>query len=291
MTSTTGTDPHPEVAEISALAEGLLPPDRGADVREHIARCALCTDVLHSLEEIRGLLGTLPGPQRMPEDIAGRIDAALAAEALLDATLPRVPRGTSPHVPRETSGPPSGHPGRSTGPGRTDRPGSRPAAARSRRTRGLFAAVSAAAVLILGGVVYTATSGGAGSSAASGSDSDSVRKATGSVDAASVPDRVRHLLAGPTSSDRADTPMLSENTEHTAAAPYAASAVPLCVLKATHRAQAPLATDRELFQGADAYLLVLPHPGDSSRVDAFVVNASCTPSSPGTVLFQGTYSR
>jgi hypothetical protein len=90
VTTTTGsgTDPHPEVAEISDLIEGLLPPGRGADVREHIAGCALCTDVLGSLEEIRGLLGTLPGPQRMPADIAGRIDAALAAEALLDATLP-----------------------------------------------------------------------------------------------------------------------------------------------------------------------------------------------------------
>ncbi|CAM5719671.1 hypothetical protein SANTM175S_06579 [Streptomyces antimycoticus] len=86
MTSSTDTDEHPEVAEISALTEGLLSPSRAVDVRTHLASCVLCADVSTSLEEIRSLLGTLPGPVRMPADIAGRIDAALAAEALLDAT-------------------------------------------------------------------------------------------------------------------------------------------------------------------------------------------------------------
>ena len=38
-------------------------------------------------------------------------------------------------------------------------------------------------------------------------------------------------------------------------------------------------------------LVVLPHPGDDSLVDAFVVNASCTAANPGAVLFQSTYSR
>ena len=92
MTSTpftsgaSGTDEHPEVAEISALGEGLLPVERQSDVRAHLDTCGLCSDVRTSLEDIRDALGTLPGPSRMPEDVAGRIDAALAAEALLDAT-------------------------------------------------------------------------------------------------------------------------------------------------------------------------------------------------------------
>ncbi|WP_259370751.1 MULTISPECIES: anti-sigma factor [Streptomyces] len=86
MTSATGE--HPEVTEISALAEGALPLERSADVRAHLALCPLCAEVRDSLEEIRSLLGTLPGPSRMPDDVAGRIDAALAAEALLDATSP-----------------------------------------------------------------------------------------------------------------------------------------------------------------------------------------------------------
>lgn len=83
MTSTTGTDEHPEVAEISALAEGVLPADRSTEVRSHLGSCPLCGDVLVSLKEIRNVLGTLPGPPRMPAGISGRIDAALAAEALL----------------------------------------------------------------------------------------------------------------------------------------------------------------------------------------------------------------
>ncbi|MGW8377771.1 zf-HC2 domain-containing protein [Streptomyces sp. ODS28] len=82
------TDEHPEVAEISALAEGLLSPERSSDVRAHLADCALCADVRTSLDEIRDVLGTLPGPPAMPAELAGRIDAALAAEALLDSTAP-----------------------------------------------------------------------------------------------------------------------------------------------------------------------------------------------------------
>ncbi|GAA3188934.1 MULTISPECIES: anti-sigma factor family protein [Streptomyces] len=95
MTSTTGTDEHPEVSELSDLTEGLLPPARTTEVRAHLASCALCEDVFASLEEIRDLLGTLPGPVSMPAEVAGRIDAALAAEALLNAT-------PDPSVSRET---------------------------------------------------------------------------------------------------------------------------------------------------------------------------------------------
>ncbi|MFD9880453.1 anti-sigma factor family protein [Streptomyces alboflavus] len=86
MTTTTDSAEHPDVAEISDLTEGLLSPSRTLDVRQHLDDCPLCADVYASLEEIRGMLGSLPGPPRMPTDVAERIDAALAAEALLDAT-------------------------------------------------------------------------------------------------------------------------------------------------------------------------------------------------------------
>lgn len=84
MTSATDTAQHPEVSEISDLAEGLLTASRAAEVRRHLSECELCAEVRDSLEEIRGLLGTLPDPEPMPEDIAARIDAALAAEARTD---------------------------------------------------------------------------------------------------------------------------------------------------------------------------------------------------------------
>ncbi|MCQ1576976.1 hypothetical protein NNW97_08645, partial [Streptomyces parvus] len=81
MTPTADTAQHPEVSEISDLAEGLLAPSRTAEVQQHLTECDLCAEVRDSLEEIRGLLGTMPDPEPMPEDIAARIDAALAAEA------------------------------------------------------------------------------------------------------------------------------------------------------------------------------------------------------------------
>lgn len=97
MTDATGDAGHPDVAEISDLAEGLLAPARSGEVRSHLDSCALCADVRSSLEEIRGLLGTLPGPSRMPADVAGRIDAALAAEALLETMEPHpVEAGAEP---------------------------------------------------------------------------------------------------------------------------------------------------------------------------------------------------
>ncbi|SEN43159.1 anti-sigma factor family protein [Actinacidiphila rubida] len=306
---TTGMDPHPEVSEISDFSEGLVGTDRGRAIRAHLDTCELCRDVLRSLEEIRGLLGTLPGPQRMPADIAGRIDAALAAEALLDATLPHVPRETSAEpsaapergmsvpretgkdVPRETSTSPGGHPGGTTGPGRGGRPGER---SPSRRRRGLLAVAGAVGAALLGGVIYTAASG----TGSAGSSLDSARQtsAAGSTTAA-VGSQVRELLAGPhhsttKQSPGGNTPMLQPNSTGSVTQPDGATVpVPSCVLKATHRSQPPLAAERELFQGTPSYLVVLPHPNDASRVDAFVLNASCTVSSPGAVLFQGTYPR
>lgn len=114
MTSTPSTsnasspDEHPEVAEISALSEGILPVERQREVRAHLAHCELCADVRASLDEIRETLGTLPGPVTMPEDVANRLDAALAAEALLNATTPADTEGESGEpapVSRETTRP------------------------------------------------------------------------------------------------------------------------------------------------------------------------------------------
>src|SRR5205814_365104 len=75
-------------------------PERAAELRTHLEGCALCAEVRTSLEDIRETLGRLPGPVRMPLDIAGRIDAALAAEAVLSAS-PSTESGA--RVSRETA--------------------------------------------------------------------------------------------------------------------------------------------------------------------------------------------
>jgi hypothetical protein len=289
MTSTTGNDSHPEAMEISDLAEGVLLPDRAAQVRSHIESCELCSDVLASIQEISSLLGELPPPGPMPADVAHRIDAALATEALLDSTLPRVPRETSPSqpgaasVPRGTSAP-AGHPSAPTGPGRATR--------RWRRAL-LIGAASAAGVLALGGVIYElASHTGPSSMGADSAKRNSSAQDGGGVNA--VADQVAQLLHGPTGKAHggATSPLLS-NKGHTAvAAPNGTTtSVPKCVLQATHRSQPPLAAQREQFQGTDSYLVVLPDPADSTVVDAFVVTASCTATSPGNVLFQDSYPR
>ncbi|MEV7287924.1 hypothetical protein AB0O01_25710 [Streptomyces sp. NPDC093252] len=97
MTSTTDMTEHPDVSEIADLTEGLLTRSRSADLHQHLDICTPCADVYASLEEIRGLLGTMPEPPAMPADIAERIDQALAAEAALQGSP-----GNGTHVSRET---------------------------------------------------------------------------------------------------------------------------------------------------------------------------------------------
>ncbi|MFJ6758368.1 anti-sigma factor family protein [Streptomyces sp. NPDC091273] len=303
-TGTTGTIRHPDVSEISDLTEGLLSPSRTAEVRRHLDDCALCADVRASLEAIRGLLGTLPGPARMPADIAGRIDAALAAEALLDATQPRDqaapvtrPRTPDRDVSRETS--PAGHPTGPTGPGRR----------RARRRIAVLSGLAGAAACALGLFLFGDFASTPGSdTAARGEASDSAAQPPAAASAGSaytaqgLQDSVRQLITPAPGAKT--TPGEQNNTygmENTAPAPgvapgdkRAAPPVPTCVQDATGRADSLLAVGRGTYQDTEVYLLVLSHPADSSRVDAYLVDTSCEntgSATPGKVLLTRTYPR
>ncbi|MDI5961909.1 anti-sigma factor family protein [Streptantibioticus silvisoli] len=316
--TTAGTDDHPEVAEISAFTEGLLPPERTTEVRSHLDHCVLCADVRDSLAEIRGLLGTLPGPPRMPEEVARRIDAALAAEALIDATTPdssatstldtagnhaatsatgtshgprgvAAPAGTDAggsHVSRETSPAPdrpAGRAGGASGPGRTSR-GAR------RRWRVLTAATGVA-VLGLGGLLaHELNTGASDGPSAAGTRTT----AAGTFSGVALPAKVHELLGGTTPQARPNAATGGENSPFASRTP----AVPACVLKATgHSGSAPVAASRGTYDGRTSYLVVLPHPSDPrAQVDAYVVDASCaapgaSSGAVGTVLAQHTYPR
>ncbi|MEV6578029.1 zf-HC2 domain-containing protein [Streptomyces sp. NPDC051582] len=308
MTPATGTIRHPDVSEISDLAEGLLSPVRTAEMRRHLGDCPLCADVLASLEEIRGLLGTLPGPPRMPSDIAGRIDAALAAEALLDSTAPRAENAPPSDVSRETSpaapsGPdarrPAGHPSGATGPGRR----------RARRRIAVIAGLAGAAACALG-VFLAGDLIGTGSpdTAARRSATSATAEAPtdGTYTAQGLQDNVHRLMAagpGAKTVPKEEQPNTTYGLENTTPSPKlapgdgnrtTASSVPACVQNATGRPDSPLAAERGSYQGTEVYLLVLPHPGDSARVDAYLVNAACT-STPSTTpdkpLLTRTYPR
>lgn len=318
MTSSTGTGQHPEVDEISALTEGLLPPGRTAAVRDHLAGCVVCADVLSSLDEIRALLGTLPAPQQMPADTAHRIDAALAAEALLASAAPdTVSRETSTDgghrttaaggqsapkafpVSRET--PTQAHPSR---PGRrTSRPdGRRHAQTRpGRHSRGrrrwrtvVVSAACTVAAIGLGLIVLQQTDSADGGSSAHTTASERSGKAGHTrLSGSGLEPRVRNLLA---QSDTTARPSQNVGAESEPNQPMEGSAttIPSCVRKGIGRSDSPLGVDQVRYKGANAYLVVLPRAAETRRVDVYVVDSSCisrSPQGPGKLLLQDIYQR
>ncbi|MFI9150844.1 hypothetical protein [Streptomyces sp. NPDC053367] len=301
MTSTTDTAGHPDVAEISDLTEGLLPPTRSTDVRRHLEECELCADVYASLEEIRGLLGTLPGPSRMPADVAGRIDAALAAEALLNSTAPAsedteraersVPTAAnSARVSRETSADrPAGNARTATtGPGRKGRrPGSR------RRVAVLGAAFTAAA-LGLGSVLLSSWGGGSPASP----DRDEQSSASDTFAAGTLEREVTGLLSTKESlreGSRTPHSLGVEGGPDTGRPRvFQQPVVPDCVQQGIGRKDTALATEEGVYKGREALLVVLPDTSDSSRVSVYIVDARCVEqdsTAKAEVLLKDSYAR
>ncbi|MEU6392448.1 hypothetical protein [Streptomyces sp. NPDC046939] len=329
MTSTTDTAEHPEIDEISDLAEGLLPASRSAELRRHLDGCSLCADVYASLEEIRSLLGTpLPGSSRMPDDVAERIDAALAAEALLDNVAPDVtdaragndssetedgtretegddrdteddardttaPVATGP-VSRETSTAAASHStNRPSGhPHATAGPGRR-ARARRRRTGAALGAALAVAALGVGALLLQ------------DGDGKPTAKESGRADTfaeSSLDAKVSELLGtsggsvAPLSTDKPSFGTKSSGPESPQSVPMPkkATTVPACVQLGTHRNEDPIAAEQGTYEGKSVYLVVLPHKTDPAhRVTAFIVDSACLKQarSEGELLFTHDYDR
>lgn len=311
MTSTTDKAGHPDVEEISDLTEGLLPPARTADVRRHLDDCTLCADVYDSLEEIRGLLGTLPGPPRMPDDVAGRIDAALAAEALLNATVleddatgalasvgasrPLPDEGDDGrHVSRETSTAgdrPAGRPRAATGPGRANRP------RRARRRTAVLSAMFTAAALGLGGLLFQSLGNNASdndSPSASPNQSDSANTFAKGKLKGQVEDLLNKADKKKDGGPRTSNPYGTQSTEGPHILNTPSVSVPGCITQGIGRDAEPLAFKEGSYEGKEAYLVVLPDASDTTRVTAYVVDSACVdkPSiSAGKVLLEHTYAR
>jgi hypothetical protein len=316
VTSTTDTAGHPDVAEISDLTEGLLPPSRTADVRRHLDDCVLCADVYDSLEEIRGLLGTLPGASRMPDDVAGRIDAALAAEALLSATAPdreSGAKGERASVSRETSttdvsvasadpgslsstARPSGHPRAATGPGRAHR------VRRGRRRTVVLGTVFTAAALGLGAIlVQSMGDDSSGKSPQTASQPDSGSKVTFSE--GKLESQVADLLAknentGSRSGSAKPWGLESNAAGSESGGPSTLNVptvpVPDCVQQGTGDGGAVLAAEKGTYKGTSVYLLVLPDASDGTKVTAYIVDSACAKqhsASPGKLLLTQSYAR
>ncbi|MFJ9345160.1 anti-sigma factor family protein [Streptomyces sp. NPDC101237] len=301
MTSSTDTTGHPDVAEISDLTEGLLPAGRTAEVQQHLDTCALCADVHASLTEIQDLLGELPGPQRMPADVAGRIDAALAAEALLAAPAPEthVSRETSPVPSPPVNPPPGRRSAASTGPGRKDRGQGRGHDRRGRRRRTVaLGAVLTAAVLGAGSFLLHSLSDNGTTTA-----QNRPRNSAEGFSKSTLQTEVDHLLGTKTGLRGSKKPDLgiqgTSTAPGTSDTPYTTRiqpsvSVPQCVRQGISRADDVLGAKKGTYEGKDAFLVVLPDASDSSRVTVFIVDATCVshPSAPvGRVLLTESMAR
>lgn len=305
MTSTKDMAEHPDVAEISDFTEGLLPSARSTDVRRHLDTCELCAEVHASLEEIRELLGVVPGPPRMPAEVAGRIDAALAAEALLHATAPEpgdaeeLPAASSTtsgidhaHVSRETSvssNRPTGRPRPSTtGPGRKNR------LRNGRRRIAVLGTVFTVAALGLGSVVLSSLNDD------SGPDDGQRTTAADTFSEGKLEKQVSDLLAqsqGTKNKGSSSPHTFGLESDSGAANPKVlkAPSVPECVREGIGRNDVALATQQGTYKGEEALLVVLPDTSDDTRVTAYLVEATCVtnPSSSATakVLLKHSYTR
>ncbi|MGW2179741.1 anti-sigma factor family protein [Streptomyces sp. NPDC001732] len=315
MTSTADTTRHPDPTEISDLTEGLLPPPRAAEVHRHVEGCEPCAEVHSALKEIRALLGSVPAPQRMPDDVADRIDAALAAEAALaESGRPH----DSAHVSRETKllptqksapGPgspsirPAGRPHAATGPGRQP--------VRRRRRAVVLGAALGAAVIGVGVFMLQGLQPTHNSASVKAADrrSGSTGSGEGAFSDSMLESRVRTLLQGagtkPSDTDGFHTERQAPSAGARSApendstvppqAPLQAPtvSVPACVEQGIGRRTPALAAEAGTYEGTDAFLVVLPHPSDTSRVQAYVVDATCVQNSAdkGKLLLTRTYAR
>ncbi|RPF34827.1 anti-sigma factor [Streptomyces sp. TLI_185] len=302
MTSTTDMAGHPDVAEISDLTEGLLPPSRTADVRRHLDECELCADVYTSLEEIRGLLGSVPGPTRMPADVAGRIDAALAAEALLNATAPDLTdapelvgasRSTDDaddgaRVSRETSATadrPAGHSrAATTGPGRKQRKRG------GRRRVAILGTVFTVAALGFGSVLLASLNDGKPPT----SEAQARKSATADTfSEANLEDRVTGLLKSSGSGSHAPHSLGVEGGSNQPKV-FKETTVPDCIRNGIGRTDPALAAKEGTYKGTDVMLVVMSDASASTKVTAYIVDASCVShasAAKAKVLLTHSYTR
>ncbi|MFB7946768.1 anti-sigma factor family protein [Kitasatospora phosalacinea] len=71
---------HPGPDALADLAEDLLPPEQAAPLLAHLDDCPACAEDFALLRELPDLLADTPVPA-MPQDLADRLTAALAAES------------------------------------------------------------------------------------------------------------------------------------------------------------------------------------------------------------------
>ncbi|MFA1540225.1 anti-sigma factor family protein [Actinomadura monticuli] len=77
---------HYDYDILADLAEGLLEDDEAASVNAHLDTCADCRELSADLADVSRILAEAPVPS-MPAELAERIDTAIAAESMHNATV------------------------------------------------------------------------------------------------------------------------------------------------------------------------------------------------------------
>ena len=291
---------HPDPDTISEYVEDLLAPQASAELSAHLTGCADCRETHDSLEEIRSLLGELGETEvpPIPDDIALRIDAALA-EAAQTATE-AVDGGAGPTAARTAAqaatGPSS--PSYRTSPSRPGAggPGRRPR--RRLRRAALGAAALAACGLIVTAALNLHPEVGSGSSsaangaAAAGEAHASMAGASTAFSRSGFTQQIQRLLGAQTSGSA--RPQAQSGAKEPNSVP-GATAVPSCVLAAVPRQTRPLlAATTGSYRSTAVYALVYPDPDDPAhKAEAYLVSADClTPAEyTSPVLLSGIVPR
>jgi hypothetical protein len=77
----TPIDGHIDIDELADAAEGILSPDRAAEIEDHLTVCGQCRDNAQALAGVQDLLSTAP-VESMPDEVFARLQASLAEEQL-----------------------------------------------------------------------------------------------------------------------------------------------------------------------------------------------------------------
>jgi hypothetical protein len=293
-----GPGVHPSTEDLSALAEGAEPAAEG--LAAHLQDCAACRAEVDAISELLTAFAELDAPA-LPEDVAIRIDAALARESMVraaetdlagDARRLKTAKGDKAAVSMagvavrdsaaSESEPSSSRvsDARSAG----ERPQSSPRGSRRARWRGLGWAM-ASLVLLAGGLTLavdlTSSSTGSSSSTASGSSALSPgQKSSGG------PMAERQLAAPGTMLAAAPLAMwvkeiLPTRTGSTldAGPAVGTEAGALCVANPKFSGYKRLATANGTYEGTPATLVIYANGSDASSVYAVAYAKPCTASS------------
>jgi hypothetical protein len=273
------TDPHVDPEVLADLQEGLLDPPAAAATEAHLVGCPACRGELAALDAVRDELAAAgPGGPR-PDDLAQRLDQALAVAAT---------------EPGSTAASPTVIPLRSP---QRDTP---------RGMRLLQAAAALVLVFAGGALAVSALDGLGGSSSqdsAGGAASDAAapkatagfpvsasgRDWTAATLRAAAPrlatgDLVPTATSGFGAEDSTASPEASGGTARELAEAPAGRlaggpALASCAAQLAGAPVTPVAVDLASYEGQPAAVLLLPTTDDPTSLDLFVVQPACPPGS------------